>query len=133
MHDSGVAVGKSRLKGAGLGLFATRALPRGHLLAWMVQPTESNTDDVARRHDLGLWVDTTTFVYDAAPCDCTWYMMNHGVVNANVEPVRLDRRTLMPTRARKNLTIGFRTLTPVAKGEELFYDYGEPDPDWPAN
>lgn len=133
MHDDGVVVGKSRLEGAGLGLFAARALPRGHLLAWMVRPAESDTDDAARRHDLGLWVDTTTFVYDATPCDCTWYMMNHGKLHANVAPVRLDRRTLKPTRARTGLTIGFRTLRDVVEGEELFWDYGEPDPDWAPN
>jgi len=127
-----MSVRPSEIPGAGRGLFADRRWPRGATIIAMVQP-DVRTDNDVPVEDCGLWISPTKFLHDASPAEPTWYLMNHSALRPNVRPelysLKSNRR-VTAHRPGMAVAIRFVALRPIDPGEELLYNYNEPDPAW---
>ena len=111
-------VGRSRIKGAGNGLFATRDMQDGHVLGQLhglvvFQGDEDACEDwaIARRERFGILLpfDGAHAIVDVR--GTVFALMNHSVTDANVHVRPND---------------GFVELcTDVLAGGELLWDYGD--------
>ena len=117
------------------GLFATRDIPKGSVVARMpnprpagdtlwqrIQKGSAGGDAAVQRPD-GVWVTSSGFSevkrngdFERAP---RWYRMNHSD-RPNTKVVILE-----------GLGMEWRTLRDVGRGEALTWNYGRRDPRWP--
>lgn len=123
----------SSIPGAGRGLFSDQAWNKGDVVTQMVTP-QVRTDNDVPVEDCGLWISPTKFLHDASLEEPLWYLMNHSVLRPNVRPalysIKSNRR-VVAHRPGMEVEIRFIALHPIARGEELLYNYNDPDPDWP--
>lgn len=127
-----MTVAPSTIPGAGRGLFADQTWKPGSVIIAMVQPSIRTDNDVPVE-DCGLWISPTKFLHDASPTEPTWYLMNHSSLRPNVRPemysVKSNRR-VSTYRPGMVVAIRFVALRTIDPGEELLYNYNEPDPSW---
>lgn len=135
-----VRVGTSTLVGAGRGLFAAAGIPRGAVIARFETPRvvdgavkvageEERLHRDGIPHDAAIYAsDELMLVDDAIQAGETarpwWYMMNHASkkkANAVNRWVHVNGQIV---------NIEWRARRDIAAGEELLYDYGEPDSRW---
>ena len=124
----------------GLGLFAHQDIAFGIVVVRMSKPVllKSSSARLARDwegvcrlrnlpHDAAIHLAQGGFetvcalVYDAEHTeDCVplWYRINHSASHPNVR-VR-----------RSQSLVEFVSICPIARGDEILFDYGEPDPSW---
>lgn len=130
--------GASTLPHAGRGLFAAQDFAIGEVVAEMVKPRPvAGERELARQleaagglpHDLavhdgfgGVVLDVGIDPHTDAP---VWYLMNHGGRRAGN-----CRHTWNRCTDGAVSSVSWRAIRHIAAGEELLYDYGEPDPAW---
>jgi len=121
-------VKRSLMRGAGEGLFASHSMRKGETVAGMALPTQlpcKDWEEYCRSHghpdDSGVYyrkhvVFDLTFTPERRPL---WHYMNHSHnPNTVMKYVSSLRGIVWVTRR------------PVSIGEELTFDYGEPDSAW---
>ena len=121
---------------AGQGLFAASTIPAGTVVAAMRRSArmtrgEWTTHFVASGlpHDAAVYVARSPLVfYDAAWTDPSsppkWYRLNHSST-PNAVPAILDR-----SRPPREQVLVWRTVRPVAQGEELVFKYVDTPEEW---
>ena len=124
-------------EGVGRGLFATRKIAKGNLVARMHSPRDA-TATLARRYHEGLpggdaaiavgkaLVTSSGFKGLTARGDYTraprWYRMNHS----DSPNTRLQRDAIPD-----GLTMAWYAIRDIERGEALTWHYGKRDPAWP--
>ena len=100
--------------------------PRVITGASAVKKEEETLERNGAPHDSLIYVSKSLAVVDDSIGHgqrIAWYMMNHHKRKANTKNRWLrDRNGIV--------TMQWFALRDIAAGEELFYDYGEPDPRW---
>ena len=132
-------VRESLIQGSGRGLFASREVGAGTVVAGMEVSARMKRAawDAYRTaaglpHDAAIYVARSPLVfYDAGWVDAEdppkWYMANHSTEAANMRMGLLD-----PSMAPRRQTLVWRTTRPVSRGEELLFAYGEVGSEWDA-
>ena len=110
---------------SGLGLFSEEAIPIGRMVVKMIKGRKSTktsdtipacipNDPVFHTDCGGIYIDTAFSSNTNTPI---WYFLNHSG-HPNL-------------RAHGNgMTVKFYSLRQIEIGEELTFNYGEPDPHW---
>ena len=126
----------STIPGAGRGLFATRDIPAGMVVAGMEKSARMKRSiwrDYHRYaglpHDAAIYVARSPLVfYDAAWTDPStppkWYRLNHS------ETPNLFMGLLDPSKPPRSQALVWRTKRPIRPNEELFFTYEDVPPEW---
>ena len=126
----------STIPGAGRGLFATRDIPAGIVVAGMEKSARMKRmiwRDYHRYagfpHDAAIYVARSPLVfYDAAWTDPSsppkWYRLNHS------ETPNLFMGLLDPSKPPRSQALVWRTKRPIRSNEELFFTYDDVPPEW---
>ena len=126
----------STIPGAGRGLFATRDIPAGMVVAGMEKSARMKRSiwrDYHRYagfpHDAAIYVARSPLVfYDAAWTDPStppkWYRLNHS------ETPNLFMGLLEPSKPPRSQALVWRTKRPIRPNEELFFTYEDVPPEW---
>ena len=126
----------STIPGAGKGLFATRDIPAGMVVAGMeksVSMKRSIWQDYHRSiglpHDAAVYVSRSPLVfYDAAWTDPSkppkWYRLNHS------DTPNLFMGLLDPSKPPRSQALVWRTRRPIHLNEELFFAYEDAPHEW---
>ena len=121
----------------GKGLFARVDIARGTVIARMRQPARMKRSEIKRYlrrhprlpHDFCIYAARSTLIfYDASWSGenrtPVWYRLNHSS-HPNTAPTVLDT-TLKP----RDQEVVWVTTKSVRQGQELCFEYENPDPDW---
>ena len=128
MRSDCLVVKQSLTHGAGEGLFTSRCMLKGEKVVEMVSPAQMPSKNweeycLSRNHpdDSGIYrrrkvVFDRAFTLQQRPL---WHYMNHS---------RTPNTLMKYVSSLRGIV--WMTLRPVGIGEELTFDYGEPDSDW---
>jgi hypothetical protein len=103
-------------------------LKRGLDLDTQHQQLEEKAKKLGLRYDQILLTNKNLFHFEYAK-QPTWMYLNHSHKYANVH-LALRKRRRKPGSAPVVVGVDFLSLRDIKPGEELLFDYGEPDPTW---
>ena len=124
MYSKYIYLNKSKIKGAGIGLFADADIPK-HTRIGIYNGKKINSDTFTNLRDKTyVWQINDNLFVDGNPKN---YTDNHKILLsfANGAKTRHQRKKINTFAYIYRKDIYYKTLTDVKKGEEIIVDYGK--------